>query len=122
MRQLFAILFVLIFAVPGNSQAKDFHSKQFNNNLISIYSPGKTLHQSVFYRANFLDEPDSNDLDSFNCVSILPDLHRNLKQFKIFKITHESSQSGISLFNELLFDLPPPVIAICWFPAINMFL
>jgi hypothetical protein len=112
MRQIFIILFVFIFTLAGKSQEQRISKPHGYGNSAIISDFGSMGHYAVIFEDNLIANQDSNDLDGFDNISVLPDTHVNFNQVEIGRVPETTVKIQSTLFCELLLDLPPPVISI----------
>jgi len=112
MRKLTIILFVLVFAITGNSQQQSDSHKLFNLNSIFAFNE-KSIFQNTFLSQNSLfDEQDTNDLDGIDFDFVFPDILEIFQQYKIKSVVAFFPRLQTVKVNELLLDLPPPVLSV----------
>jgi hypothetical protein len=97
--------------LAGNSQSQDFSHNKISCNSISFKNGDQTCQNPIVCEDLYFDGQETNDLDGFDAVSVLPGLYHFFQYFEIssFKAaTH--SQQNIQI-GELLLDLPPPLLS-----------
>ncbi len=111
MRYLFGILSVLVFVWIGGIQAKNANYAQNPDGILITKNIPAGQH-AIFLENNLSGTPDSDELDSIESVSILPETFYDFQQFVIKRISDDSSTLKPNLSCELLLDLPPPIISV----------
>ena len=112
MRQFATILFVLIFAIAGSSYSQEYSQKQIDCNPVLIISGNSAGQNQVFFQNDYFDVQDTNDLDGFDPVFVLPFRHPYIQYSEIENVPNVISQLLLLQFGELLLDLPPPVLSV----------
>ncbi len=111
MKQFATIIFVLIFALAGNSQSQDFSHNIAGCNSVKFTNGSPSSQNPIIFEDFFYDGQDTNDIYGFDAVSVLPGLYHFFQYFEIssFKAATQSQQN--IQIGELLLDLPPPLLS-----------
>ncbi len=112
MKQFATIIFVLLFALAGNSQLQDFSQK--NNSCHDIsFTNGNPSSQNPFFFEDFCyDGQDTNDIDGFDVVSVLSDSYHIFQHSELRSFFTAGPSQQLMQFSELLLDLPPPMLSL----------
>jgi hypothetical protein len=111
MRQFATILFVLIFAMAGNSQVNNYTNTSAGYNLLFVSNENPPYQNPLFFENDFFDEQELNDLDCFDCVFIFYANSECFEHFKIKIVADVLPPLQIIQVGELHLDLPPPVLS-----------
>ncbi len=112
MKKLATILFVLIFALAGHSQSQEFPQNNIGCNSTSFTIGSPYCQNPIIFEDYYYDGQDTNEIDGFDAVSILPGSHPISYYSEIKGIVTVFPSQLLIQVGELLLDLPPPSLSV----------
>jgi hypothetical protein len=112
MKQFAIILLVLIFALAGKSQNQNFTQEIKKCGSVSFINGNQTCENPIIGEDFCYDGQETNDMDGFDAVCVLPDLYHLFQFTEIKKFATVFSTKQLIQVGELLLDLPPPSLSV----------
>jgi hypothetical protein len=101
-----------MIALAGKSQVLNNLQKQISGNSILAVNENSFFNNAVIFQDNFFDEQGTNDFDGFDCLFVLPDSYYYSQKYEIRSLALVLLQLQLIHLNELLLDLPPPLLSV----------
>lgn len=111
MKRFAFILFFLLVFVVNHSRANDFSANSFNFNPVYITNEIPAFTNVFLLQGNFLDEQDTNDIDTSDGAIVQPNPPENPFPFEVKRVEIVLPLFLIKHISKLLLDLPPPLLS-----------